>query len=211
MLPLPNLLTFMLAAAVLIAIPGPSVLFVISRSLAYGRIGGLLSVLGNNAGVLVQVIAVSLGIGAILAASTIAFMIVKFVGAAYLVYLGIQTIRHRKENTTAKEERPRRSARRLFAESFLVGITNPKVAVFFVAALPQFVDYSAGAVPLQLLELGGVFLLIGLAFDGTWALAAGTGRDWFARSPKRVERLRATGGVMMIGLGGVLALSGNKT
>ena len=211
MVPLPSLLAFAAASAILIAIPGPSVLFVISRSLAHGRVGGLLSVVGNTAGVGVQIIAVALGVGALLAASEVAFTIVKFVGAAYLVYLGIQTIRHRKEKGSAEKEQPRRSTRRLLLESLVVGITNPKVAVFMVAVLPQFVDYSAGSVPLQLLTLGGTFLLIGLVFDGTWALAAGSGRDWFARSPKRVERLRATGGVMMIGLGGVLAASGVKS
>jgi len=211
MVPLPTLLAFAGASAILIAIPGPSVLFVISRSLAHGRVGGLLSVVGNNAGVAVQVVAVALGVGALLAASEIAFTIVKFAGAAYLVYLGIQTIRHRREKSAVEKEKPKRSTRRLLLESFIVGTTNPKVAVFMVAVLPQFVGYSAGAVPLQLLELGGIFVAIGLVFDGTWALAAGSGRDWFARSPKRVERLRTTGGVMMIGLGGVLAVSGVKS
>jgi threonine/homoserine/homoserine lactone efflux protein len=92
----------------------------------------------------------------------------------------------------------------------LVGLTNPKSLVFFVAVLPQFVDYQAGGIPVQLFELGVVFLLLALTFDSVWALAAGTARAWFGRSPKRVERLGATGGVLMIGLGGVLALTGNK-
>ena len=99
---------------------------------------------------------------------------------------------------------------RILAEGFLVGLTNPKSLVFFVAVLPQFVDYSGAWIPGQMFELGVVFLVLALACDSVWALLAGSARTWFARSPKRVERLGATGGVMMIGLGGVLALTGNK-
>jgi len=99
---------------------------------------------------------------------------------------------------------------RILAEGFVVGLTNPKSLVFFVAVLPQFVDYTGGWIPGQMFELGVVFLLIALACDSVWALAAGTARGWFGRSPKRVERLGATGGVMMIGLGGVLAFTGVK-
>lgn len=207
----PSLLAFALASLALIVIPGPSVLFVIGRSLALGRLGGLLSVLGNALGMLPLVIAVALGIGAIVAQSIVLFTIVKFVGAGYLVYLGIQAIRHRRHTAVTHEATPpRRSWLRILGEGFIVGLTNPKSLVFFVAVLPQFVDYHAGAIPLQLFELGAVFLVLALIFDSIWALAAGTARQWFGRSPKRVERLGATGGVLMIGLGGVLAFTGVK-
>jgi threonine/homoserine/homoserine lactone efflux protein len=206
----PSLLAFALASVALIVIPGPSVLFVIGRSLALGRAGGLLSVLGNALGMLPLVIAVALGIGAIVAQSLVVFTIIKLAGAAYLVYLGIQAIRHRRHTAVTHEANPPRSAWRIVGEGFLVGLTNPKSLVFFVAVLPQFVDYHAGGIPLQLFELGVVFLLLALTFDSIWALAAGTAREWFGRSPKRVERLGATGGVLMIGLGGVLALTGTK-
>ena len=183
----------------------------IGRSLALGRLGGLLSVLGNALGMLPLVIAVALGIGALVAESLVAFTIIKFAGAAYLMYLGVQAIRHRRHTAVTHEATPpRRSHWRIVAEGFLVGLTNPKSLVFFVAVLPQFVNYQAGSISMQLFELGVVFLLLALTFDSIWALAAGTARAWFARSPKRVERLGATGGVLMIGLGGVLALSGNK-
>ncbi|MEY9852667.1 threonine/homoserine/homoserine lactone efflux protein [Leifsonia sp. EB41] len=211
MVPPPSLLAFALASIALIVIPGPSVLFVIGRSLALGRLGGLLSVLGNALGMLPLIVAVSLGVGALVAQSMVAFTIVKYAGAAYLMYLGVQAIRHRRHTAVTHEATPpRRSRWRIIGEGMLVGVTNPKSLVFFVAALPQFVDYKAGGIPVQLFELGVVFLLLALTFDSVWALAAGTARAWFGRSPKRVERLGATGGVMMIGLGGVLALTGNK-
>ncbi len=99
---------------------------------------------------------------------------------------------------------------RLLRQVFVVGVTNPKTIAFFVAVLPQFVDFHAGGIPLQLAMLGTAFVVLALACDSIWALAAGTARDWFARSPRRASHLAASGGVMMIGLGGVLALSGNK-
>lgn len=210
MVPLSNLLTFALAAAVLIAVPGPSVLFVIGRSLALGRKGGLLSVLGNALGMIPQVVAVALGVGVALAQSVLLFTIVKFAGAAYLVFLGIQAIRHRGRSTTAADPSRSASTFRVLREGFMVGATNPKSLVFFVAVLPQFVEYTSGAIPLQLAILGAVFLLIALVSDSIWALAAGTARQWFARSPRRISTLSTTGGAMMIALGGTLALTGTK-
>ncbi|MCS5718947.1 LysE family translocator [Herbiconiux sp. CPCC 205763] len=210
MVPFGNWLAFALTALVIILIPGPSVLFVIGRSLAFGRRGGLLSVLGNALGVLPQVVAVAVGVGVIVAQSVVAFTIVKLVGAAYLVYLGVQAIRHRNVVAGVQPGTTLRSSWRLVAEGFVVGLTNPKTIVFFVAVLPQFVDYSAGSVPLQMLLLGLTSIAIGLVCDSAWALSAGFARDWFAKSPKRMSRMRATGGGMMIGVGGTLALTGNK-
>ncbi|MDV8147521.1 LysE family translocator [Arthrobacter sp. B10-11] len=210
MVPLSNLLAFALAAAVLIAVPGPSVLFVIGRSLALGRKGGLLSVLGNALGMIPQIAAVALGVGVALAQSVLLFTLVKFAGAAYLVFLGIQAIRHRGRSTTAPGPSRSGSTFRILREGFIVGATNPKSLVFFVAVLPQFVEYSAGGIPMQLASLGAVFLLIALVSDSVWALAAGTARQWFARSPKRIATLSSTGGAMMIALGGTLALTGTK-
>lgn len=210
MVPADNLLAFALAALVLIAVPGPSVLFVIGRALALGRKGGLLSVLGNAAGEVVQIAAVALGVGVVLAQSLLLFSVVKFAGAAYLVYLGIQAIRHRGGGPTAADPASPTSTARVLREGFIVGATNPKSIVFFVAVLPQFVDYSAGAIPVQLGTLGAAFLLIALVSDSTWALAAGTARHWFARSPRRIAALSTTGGVMMIGLGGTLAMTGTR-
>ncbi len=221
MVPAPSLLAFALTSLALIVIPGPSVLFVIGRSITLGRIGGLLSVVGNELGMLPLIVAVAVGVGAIVAQSLILFTIIKFAGAAYLVYLGIQAVRHRagakriaSQSRDASAEAavlPRRRSRvRILAEGFFVGLTNPKTLVFFVAVLPQFVDYNAGFIPLQMFELGLVFFVLALICDSTWALVAGTARQWFAGSPRRVEHLGTAGGGMMIGLGGVLALTGNK-
>ena len=211
MVPVENLWAFILASVVLIVIPGPSVLFVIGRSLALGRLGGLLSVVGNALGMVPLVAAVALGVGALVAQSVVIFTIIKFAGALYLVYLGVQAIRHRADAAAAVNGAvAARSHWRQLGEGFIVGVTNPKTIAFFVAVLPQFVDFTAGSIPLQLFELGVVFIVLALVCDSIWALAASAARNWFARSPKRAAHLAATGGVMMIGLGGVLALTGNK-
>lgn len=210
MIPIENLLAFMLTSLVIIVIPGPSVLFVIGRAIALGRRAGVLSVVGNALGTIPAIIAVAFGVGAIVASSVVAFTVIKIVGALYLVYLGIQAIRHRHAHIPGIQQRPART-RTLLAEGFIVGLTNPKTIAFFVAVLPQFVDPATGPVWVQLLLLGLVFEALALASDSIWALAAGTARAWFARSPRRISTLSATGGVMMIGLGGALALTGSKS
>lgn len=211
MVPAASLWAFALAAFALIVIPGPSVLFVIGRSLSLGRKGGFLSVLGNALGMLPAIALVSLGVGSIVAESVIVFTIIKFVGAAYLICLGVQAVRHRNDHTeTSPTAETRPSSFRLLREGLIVGATNPKTIVFFVAVLPQFVDYAHGAIPLQMAALGMVFFTIALVSDTAWALAAGTARAWFARNPKRLARMSAGGGIMMIGLGGGLTLTGNK-
>lgn len=210
MVPLSHWVTFVIAAALLIALPGPSVLFVIGRTLALGRRAGLLSVVGNASGMLVQTSLVALGVGAIVAESIVVLTVIKFAGAAYLVFLGIQAIRHRNRVSAPAEAAAPRSALRLLGEGFVVGVTNPKSIVFFVAILPQFIDAHAGAIPLQLAELGLTFVVLALLMDSTWVLTAGAARHWFARSPKRLSQLGVTGGVVMIGLGGALAVTGVK-
>ncbi len=211
MLPTEHLLAFLVIATVLIAVPGPSVLFVVTRSLTLGRRAGLATVVGNAAGVYVQVVAVALGVGAIVQESIAVFTVIKLAGALYLVYLGVQSFRHRRELAAAlgRAVEPR-ELRRILVDAFAVGLANPKVIVFFVAVLPQFVDPSAGSVALQLLTLGAVFCTIALVCDGVWALAAGAARAWLVRSPRRLEAIGGTGGIVMIGLGAGLAVSGRK-
>lgn len=211
MVPLSNLLAFALAAVILIAVPGPSVLFVIGRSLALGWKGGVLTVLGNAAGQLVQVAAVAVGVGIVVAQSVVLFSAVKLAGAAYLIYLGIKAIRHRRSHHSPDARPVDARPLRLVAEGLVVGVTNPKSVVFFVAVLPQFVHYPSGAIPFQLALLGVVFLVIALVSDSLWAIAAGSARQWFARSPRRISAMEATGGALMIGLGGTLALTGTKS
>jgi threonine/homoserine/homoserine lactone efflux protein len=211
MLATEHLLAFILIAVVLILVPGPSVLFVVTRSLTLGPKAGLATVIGNAAGVYVQVIAVALGVGTLVQESIHVFTAIKLVGAAYLVVLGVQTFRHRRTLAAALDAPvERKQVRRILADAFVVGIFNPKVIVFFLAILPQFVDRSAGAVPLQLMALGTIFCLVALVCDSMWALAAGAARAWLVRSPRRLQALGATGGVAMIGLGAGLALTGRS-
>lgn len=210
MIPMENLLAFTVASIVIIVVPGPSVLFVIGRSIALGRRAGVLSVAGNALGTVPAVLAVAFGVGAIVAASVVAFTVIKIVGALYLIWLGVQAIRHRRTHATI-DAPASTSARKLLWQGFVVGLTNPKTIAFFVAVLPQFVSPASGAVWAQLLLLGLTFQALALACDSIWALLAGTARAWFARSPRRIATLTGTGGVMMIGLGGTLALTGNKS
>jgi threonine/homoserine/homoserine lactone efflux protein len=209
MLPTDHFAAFVLIAVVLILVPGPSVLFVVTRSLTLGRRAGLATAAGNAAGVYVQVIAVAFGVGALVQESIAVFTIIKLVGAAYLVYLGVQTFRHRRSLAAAlyAPVEPK-ILRRILGDAFLVGVLNPKVIVFFMAILPQFVDRAAGSVPLQLLALGAVFCVIALVCDSVWALLAGAARAWLLRSPRRLEAIGATGGLVMTGLGAGLAVSG---
>jgi threonine/homoserine/homoserine lactone efflux protein len=210
MVPLPNLLAFFAAALVLIAIPGPSVLFVVGRSLAHGRRVGLLSVLGNSLGIVPQIVAVALGVGAVVAASAVLFTAIKLVGAAYLIYLGVQAIRRRHTAHTEARSDDARGAFHIVRQGFTVGLTNPKALVFLAAVLPQFVAAEHGAPAAQMLTLGAVFLVIGLVCDGAWAIAASVARSWFTGSPRRQQQLDTAGGLMLIGLGGTLAVTGNK-
>jgi threonine/homoserine/homoserine lactone efflux protein len=166
---------------------------------------------GNAAGVYVQVIAVALGVGALVQESIHVFTAIKLVGAAYLVYLGVQTFRHRRSLSAALDAPVEpKLVQRILADAFVVGIFNPKVIVFFMAILPQFVDRSSGSVALQLLSLGAIFCLLALVCDSMWALAAGAARSWLVGSPRRLEAIGGTGGVVMIGLGAGLALTGRK-
>ncbi|GAA5031745.1 LysE family translocator [Microbacterium fluvii] len=212
MVPLDNLLAFALASLVLIVIPGPAVLFSVGRTLALGRAGGLLSVVGVTLSLFPIVGLVALGVGGIVAQSVVLFTVLKVAGALYLAWLGVQAIRHRKQAAAAAIDPaalPRTHGRQLW-QGFVVGITNPKTIAFFVAVLPQFVDLSAGSVPLQMMELGLVFGVIGVVSDTCWVLLAAAARAWFAKSPRRIERLTATGGGMMVGLGGILLVSGGS-
>jgi threonine/homoserine/homoserine lactone efflux protein len=207
--PTTHLLAFTLTAFLLIAVPGPSVLFTVSRALALGRVAGVATVAGNTAGVCVQVMAVALGIGALAERSVLVFNLIKLGGAGYLIFLGIQAIRHRRRLAEALGTRlENKSIARIVTDGFVVGLGNPKVIVFFAAVLPQFVDRAAGHVTAQLLVLGALFAGIALISDSAWAVAAGSARAWLGRSPRRLELVGGTGGLAMIGIGTALAVSG---
>ena len=199
-------IAFLVASFLFIQIPGPSVLFMLGRALTVGRRDALVSVAGNGLGLMVQATLVAIGLGAVVAASATAYSVLKIVGAAYVVWLGIQAIRHRGDARRAMlEGRGAPSeGRRALLTGLVVGLTNPKTIVFFVAFLPQFTDETAAAGP-QIALLGLVFAVMAITSDSIWAILAGKARDWFAREPRRLDRLGVAGGVMMIGLGGTMA------
>ena len=211
MLPTTHLLAFTITALVLIAIPGPSVLFTVSRAIALGRVAGIATVAGNTVGAFTQVIAVAFGLGALVERSVALFTVLKLGGACYLVYLGVQAIRHRHSLAAALgAEIERKTTVRIVIDGFTVGVTNPKVIVFFAAKQPQFVDRQAGHVPKQIILLGAIFAATALISDSAWALVAGTTRAWLASSPRRLALLGGTGGLAMIAIGTRLALTGRR-
>ena len=211
MIPTSHLLAFTVTAFVLIAIPGPSVLFTVSRAITRGRGAGVATVAGNTVGAFTQVVAVAFGIGPLVERSVALFTVLKLAGAAYLVFLGVQAIRHRQSLAEALGATiERKTAARIVIDGFTVGVTNPKVIVFFAAMLPQFVDRQAGNVPVQIIALGAIFAGIALISDSTWALAAGTVRNGLGRSQRRLELIGGIGGLAMIGIGTRLALTGRN-
>jgi threonine/homoserine/homoserine lactone efflux protein len=210
-IPTTHLLAFTITAFVLIAIPGPSVLFTVSRAITLGRGAGVATVAGNTVGAFTQVVAVAFGIGPLVERSVALFTVLKLAGAAYLVFLGVQAIRHRQSLAEALGATiERKTTTRIVIDGFTVGVTNPKVIVFFAAMLPQFVDRQAGNVPVQIIALGAIFAGIALISDSTWALAAGTVRNWLGRSQRRLELIGGIGGLAMIGIGARLALTGRN-
>ena len=201
------LIAFSIASLVIILIPGPSVLFAVGRSLALGKLAGVITVVGNGLGTSVWLIATVLGLGALIASSEIAFNIIRFGGAAYLVYLGVQAFRHRNDHKLdLGAAPPKQSIWRTLREGFFVGVSNPKTMVFFVAVLPGFVNYPAGNIMFQLLILGLIFEVMGVISDSIYAIGAGLARDWFATDPRRLGIITGTGGILIVGLGLYVAI-----
>ena len=207
-----QLIGFTLASLVLIVIPGPGVLFVVGRALAHGHRSALATACGHAAGNYVVAACVAVGLGAILQRSAAAFVVVKIAGAGYLVWLGIQAIRHRKSlaEAFAVVAVPREGWRAL-RDGVVVGVTNPKSYILFGAILPQFVNRAAGHVPGQMLLLALVSVAIGAVSDCSWGFAASVVRNWFARSPRRFEIVGGAGGLAMIGVGVTVAITGRHS
>jgi threonine/homoserine/homoserine lactone efflux protein len=201
---------FFVALAV-IAVPGPSVLFVVSRGISLGRQAALATVVGNELGLLVQVAAVAAGLGAVVQSSIVVYEVIRFLGAGYLMFLGVQAIRHRRSLAVAPADRPAPvSTRKAVLEGAIVGVSNPKGLLLFAAILPQFVNPAAGYVPLQMLELGLICVAIALASDSVWAVFAGAASNWLGGAPRRMEAIGGAAGVVMIGLGLHLAVTGGR-
>lgn len=204
-----SVLAFAVLSFALIVVPGPSVMFVVSRGVALGRRAALLTVVGNATGVYAQVLLVGVGLGAVVERSVVIFTAVKLLGSAYLIWLGAQAIRHRRGMADVLDDAVAvRSRRSVFADGVVVGAANPKAIVFFAAILPQYIDAGGAPAALQMAFLGLIFVVIALLSDSAWGLVAGTARQWFACSPRRLSRLGGAGGITMIGLGVHLAVSG---
>jgi threonine/homoserine/homoserine lactone efflux protein len=211
--PIDRLVAFAVTAAVVIAIPGPSVLFIVGRALAAGRRTALLSVLGNALGEYAQVAAVAFGIGALAERSVAVLTAIKLVGGAYLVYLGVRTFLRRRESLsvpTGGDGQLPPPERWALVRGAFVGVTNPKTVIFLAAILPQFVARASGHVTVQILVLGLVFSAIALVSDSAWALGAHGFRSWFAKSPSRLEVVHGSGGIAIAAVGVVLLLAGRK-
>lgn len=200
---------YCIAAVIIVLAPGPSVLFVLARAIAWGRATAIATVVGNVLGAFSLSVVVAVGLGPILQRSEIAFIAVQVLGGFYLVYLGIVAIKHSQihasDMTNQGDIRP--SKWRSMREGFWVGALNPKGMVFFAAILPQFVDRDAGKVTSQLILMGAIFAVIALFSDGTWGILAGTIRNWLATELKRLVFMRMTGGIVMIILGLLTLLS----
>jgi threonine/homoserine/homoserine lactone efflux protein len=208
-----TLALFAVAAVTLLVIPGPAVLYIVTRSVDQGRAAGLASVCGVHVGTLVHVAAAALGLSALLVSSATAYDTVRWLGAAYLVWLGVRRLLARDEDlpATPGPDARRPGLGRIFAQGVVVNVLNPKTALFFLAFLPQFVDTSRGSVPVQVVVLGVAFVLLGLLSDGAYAMAASTGAGWLRRRPGVARASRLVSGGVLISLGVTTALAGSRS
>jgi threonine/homoserine/homoserine lactone efflux protein len=204
-----TLAVFALAALAILAVPGPAVVYIVTRSIDQGRGAGLASVLGIHVGTLVHLTAATVGLSAILVSSATAFTVVKVLGALYLIVIGIRTLLGRADPADTDPQRPPRRRRRDFAEGVVVNVLNPKTALFFLAFLPQFVDPARGRASLQILVLGLTFMLLGLVTDSIWALAAGSAGETLRRSRRWAQVQRYVSGSVFVALGVVTAFTGS--
>jgi threonine/homoserine/homoserine lactone efflux protein len=206
MFDLPNLPVFLLAALILLLTPGPAVLYIVARSLDQGRLAGLVSVLSIEVGNFFHVLAAVLGLSAVLLSSVLAFTIVKYLGAVYLIYLGLRRLLKRELSQPADGVQ-RQNLRRIFSQGVVVAALNPKTALFFFAFLPQFVDPSKSFVTAQLMTLGCLFVLMAIITDGFYALLASTAGQWLKERRSFAWAERYVAGGVYIGLGVMAALS----
>jgi threonine/homoserine/homoserine lactone efflux protein len=200
------LIAFSIASVLILLVPGPAVVFVISRGISQGSRGALMSVAGLHAGSLVHVIAAAAGLSALLVRSATAFSVVKYAGAAYLMYLGVRTLR--SQTTIPRTlELPPVSLKRSLREGFIVNLLNPKLALFFLAVLPQFVRPENDSILVQILSLGILFVVLGLLTDSAYALGAARLGSWLQTRPMLANRQRTFAGLSYLGLGALAALS----
>ena len=195
-----NLIAFTLLALVIILVPGPSVIFALGRALILGTRAALISVFGNAIGVGFQIVVVSLGLGTLIQQSEIIFFLVKLLGSTMIAYLGVKAFISRADLDLSSEGKSE-AGKAVFRQSVLVGITNAKTFVFFLAALPTFTSPELGDPIIQMLSMGLIFTVIGVSSDSIYAIVAGTARQWLSSSKKRIVIFRGAGGVALTLLG----------
>ncbi len=198
-----NLTQFVLASVAIILVPGPSVMFVIARAVAWGRMTAAITALGNALGMLLLSVFIAVGLGPLLQRYELLLIVVQVLGGMYLIHLGIDAWRHRQEHADdmVKIEEVKPSNYQILRQGFTVGALNPKALVFFSAVFPQFVDPDVGSITIQLLIFGAIFTALALLLDGTWGVLVGSSRDWFVTSRNRLVFLRTVGAVVMMALG----------
>ncbi|MER7133136.1 LysE family translocator [Streptosporangium saharense] len=206
MIPMPTFLVFVVASSALVLIPGPNHLYIAARSIAQGRSGGIASAFGVETGTLVHIAAAAAGLSYVIARSATLFNVIKWAGVVYLAYLGLRALFRRHEETSF-EARPQ-PLRAIFLEGMVVNLLNPKVILFFLAFLPQFVHPEAGSVPLQIVILGVTLLLLGMVSDLVYAVGAGMLGTRLRGRSNAVGRLS---GVIYLGLGVATAFAGRST
>ncbi|HEX5691231.1 MAG TPA: LysE family translocator [Roseiflexaceae bacterium] len=206
MFDLPSLTLFVVASWVLIITPGPDSLYVLTRSIAQGKQAGIVSALGVTVGIFVHTLAAAFGLAVVLQTSALAFLVVKYAGALYLLYLGVRTLKDRSSLSLAPDHKSRQ-LRKLFGQGVLSNVTNPKIALFFLAFLPQFVHPENGHAALQMLILGAIFAFFGVTYLSALAYGAGQIGALFARNPRLLKPLRWATGTVFIGLGLRLAFA----
>jgi threonine/homoserine/homoserine lactone efflux protein len=200
---------FVAAALTLLLIPGPAVLYIVARSVEQGRLAGFVSDLGIHTATLVHVLAASLGLSALLMSSALAFAVVKYLGAAYLIWLGLRKLLGSNPAPDEETASARLSHLRLYRDGFIVNLLNPKTALFFFAFLPQFVEVGRGSIAMQVAFLGLVFVGLGLLTDGCYAMAAGTAGHWIKRNRGYLRFERYVSGTVLVGLGLTAAFAGH--
>lgn len=209
MLDTSRLTLFFITAFVILVTPGPAVLYIIARSVDQGRLAGIVSTLGVGFGTMFHVAAAALGISALLATSAVAFSVLKYLGAAYLIYLGIRKLMERDPDPGQHVRAPE-SLDRIFWQGVVVNVLNPKTALFFLAFLPQFIDVPRGHATLQMILLGLLFVVMGIFSDGVWALFAGSAGSWLKNHLGFLRAQRYFSGSVFIALGVIMAVSGQN-
>lgn len=204
-----SLIIFMTAALALLLSPGPAVLFIIARSLEQGRMAGIISTLGIALASLVHALFAAVGLSALLVQSALAFSIIKYLGAAYLIYLGIRTLLTKAKPHSLQEVK-KVPVLKLFRQGFIVNLFNPKTTLFFLAFLPQFVDPTRGSALLQIFILGLIFTTMAVISDSLYAIVAGTAKEWLSGSLRAARAQKYIAGIIYIALGITTALSGSN-